>query len=76
MMDQMRLLAVEEQIVHSAITYRHKTRVLDGRPGIIELQDKGVEMHTMGRGFEEDEEFFLSASAAGALAAEMLKTTL
>ena len=76
MMDQMRLLAVEEQIVHSAITYRHKTRVLDGRPGIIELQEKGVEMHTMGRGFEEDEEFFLSASAAGALAVDMLKATL
>ena len=76
MIDQMKLLTIQEQIAHSAISYRHKTRVMDGRPGIIELQDKGIEMSTMGRGFEDDEEFFLSASAAGALAADMLKTSL
>ena len=76
MMDQMRLLAVEEQIAHSAICHRHRTRIMDGRPGIIELQEKGIEVSSMGRGFEDDEEFFLSASAAGALAADMLKTSL
>jgi hypothetical protein len=75
MIDQMKLLAIQEQIAHSAISYRHTTRILDGKPGIIELQEKGVKMSSMGRGFEEDEEFFLSASAAGALAAEMLRTT-
>ncbi|MHB9035337.1 MAG: DUF3866 family protein [Armatimonadota bacterium] len=74
MIDQMRLLAIQEQIAHSAITYRHTTRILDGHPGIIELQEKGIKMSSMGRSFEEDEEFFLSASAAGALAAEMLKS--
>ncbi len=75
MIDQMKLLAIQEQIAHSAITYRHTTRILDGKPGIVELQEKGIKMSSMGRGFEEDEEFFLSAAAAGALAAEMLKTT-
>jgi len=70
--DQMRLNMIQEQIAHSAISYRHKVRVLDGQPGIIELQEKGVRMSSMGRSFEQDPEFFLAASAAGALAAEML----
>ncbi|MCE5197490.1 MAG: DUF3866 family protein [Armatimonadota bacterium] len=75
MMDQMRLLAVQEQIAHSPISYRHTTRIIDGRPGIIELQEQGIKMSSMGRGFSEDEEFFLSAAAAGVLAADMLRST-
>lgn len=74
MMDQMRLFAVQEQIAHSGISYKHKVRVLDGKPGIVELQEKGVGMSSMGRGFEDDPEFFLSAAAAGGLAAEILKS--
>lgn len=73
MMDQMRLLAVQEQINHSAIAYKHKVRIMDGTPGIIELQEKGIKMASMGRGYEEDSEFFLSASAAGAAAVDLLK---
>lgn len=75
MIDQMKLMAIQEQIAHSAISFRHKTRILDGKPGIVELQEKGIKMSSMGRGYEEDSEFFLSAAAAGALAADMLKTT-
>jgi hypothetical protein len=70
MMDQMRLLAVQEQIAHSAIAYKHKVRILDGEPGIAELQSLEVAMSSMGRGYDDDPEFFLSASAAGSLAAE------
>ena len=73
MIDQMKLNTIQEQLAHSAITYRHKVRVLDGAPGIVELQEKGVTMSSMGRSYEQDPEFFLSAAAAGALAAEMLK---
>ena len=75
MIDQMRLLAIQEQIAHTPISYKHKVRIMDGRPGIIELQEKGVKMQSMGRSFREDEEFFLSASAAGAVAAGMLRRT-
>lgn len=75
MIDQMRLLAIQEQIAHSALSYKHRTRVMDGKPGIIELQEKGFQMRSMGRSFGEDEEFFLSAAAAGAVAADMLKVT-
>ena len=39
----------------------------------IELQEKGFNMRSMGRSYGEDEEFFLSAAAAGAVAADMLK---
>ncbi|MGB9619758.1 MAG: DUF3866 family protein [Armatimonadota bacterium] len=74
MIDQMKLLSIQEQIAHSAINYKHLTRVLDGQPGIIELQEKGFKLSSMGRSFEEDPEFFLAAAAAGALAAEMLRT--
>lgn len=73
MMDQMRLLTIQEQIVHSAITCKHKIRIIDGRPGIVELQEKGFRLSSMGRSFDEDPEFFLAASAAGALAAEILR---
>jgi len=73
MIDQMKLLSIQEQIAHSAIHYKHLTRIIDGRPGIIELQEKGFKLSSMGRGFDEDPEFFLAAAAAGALAGEMLR---
>lgn len=68
MMDQMRLLAVQEQIAHSAISYKHNVRVVDGRPGTIELQEQGIRMSSMCRSYEEDPEFFHAAGAAGVLA--------
>ncbi|NLN79768.1 MAG: DUF3866 family protein [Armatimonadetes bacterium] len=72
MIDQMKLNMIQEQIAHSPIAYRHSVRVLDGSSGIMELQDKGVRMSSMGRSYEQDPEFFLSAAAAGALAAERI----
>lgn len=72
MIDQMKLFAIEQQIEHSPVVYKHKTRIVNGRPGIIELQERGIKMSSMGRSFEQDEEFFLSASAAGVVAAEMI----
>ena len=50
----------------------HKLRILDGEPGLAELERKGIKVTTMGRSIEEDREFFLAASAGGALAAEIL----
>lgn len=73
LIDQMRLFSIQEQIMHSAIAYKHNVRIFDGKPGIIELQEKKIKMSSMGRQYDEDKEFFLSASAAGAYAADMLK---
>lgn len=72
MIDQMKLTMLQEQIAHSALAYKHKVRILDGKPGIIELQEKEIQMSSMGRNYEQDPEFFLSAAAAGALAAEII----
>ncbi len=71
--DELKLLGIQEQIRQSPIVYRHKIRILDGLPGIRECVDRGIKLSTMGRGFNEDPEFFLAASAAGAAAAEMLR---
>ena len=65
MIDQMRLLAIQEQINHTAIAYKHRTRIMDGRPGIIELQEKGVKMLSMGRSFEEDPGIFPQCGGGG-----------
>ena len=73
MMDEMKLFTVQEQIGRTAIIYRHKIRVLDGLPGIRECADRHITLSTMGRGFNEDPEFFLAASAAGAAAADALR---
>jgi hypothetical protein len=72
--DEMKLLAIEEQIRQTPINYRHRTRVFDGMPGIRECAERGIRLSTMGRGFNEDPEFFLAASAAGAAAVELLKS--
>ncbi|HOM71175.1 MAG TPA: DUF3866 family protein [Armatimonadota bacterium] len=74
MIDEMKLLVLEEQIKRTAITYKHRVRVFDGTPGIRECVDKGIKLSTMGRWFNDDPEFFLAASAAGAAAVELLKS--
>jgi hypothetical protein len=45
---------------------------IDGRPGLNELERQGVRVQTMGRSVQEDREFFLSTSAGGVLAAELI----
>ncbi|MEN6521766.1 MAG: DUF3866 family protein [Armatimonadota bacterium] len=75
MMEEMKLLAVEEQIRQTSINYKHRTRVIDGMPGIRECAERGIKLSTMGRGFNEDPEFFLAAAAAGVLAAEFIRST-
>lgn len=74
MMDEFKLLAVENQIRNTAISYKHRTRVFDGTPGIRECVERDVKLSTMGRGVNEDLEFFLAASAAGAAAVDMLSS--
>jgi len=72
MMDEMKLLAVEQQIQRTSIIYKHRVLVMDGAPGIRECEDIGVELTSMGRGYKDDPEFFLAASAAGSAAAEVI----
>lgn len=50
---------------------RHQLVEVDGRPAIDELEARGVEVRSMGRGVEDDPAFFLAAGAAGVLAGRM-----
>lgn len=68
-----KLQQIEVELAPALRWCGHETRVMDGEPGLKELADKGIKVTTMGRSVEQDREFFLSASAAGALAAELLR---
>jgi hypothetical protein len=50
---------------------RHQLVEVDGRPALGELERRGVEVASMGRGPADDPAFFLAAGAAGVLAARM-----
>ena len=53
---------------------RHDIRVVNAEPGLAELECKAINVRTMGRTVDQDREFFLSASAAGVVAAEQLSS--
>jgi uncharacterized protein DUF3866 len=50
---------------------RHQLVEVSGRPAVDELSARGVEVRTMGRGVDDDPEFFLAAGAAGVLAGRL-----
>ena len=50
---------------------RHQLVEVDGRPALAELERAGVAVESMGRTPADDPAFFLSAGAAGVLAARM-----
>ncbi len=51
---------------------RHEIRSFDGEPGMRLLEQKGLDVSSMGRRYAEDPLFFLAGCAAGAAAAAML----
>jgi hypothetical protein len=74
-MDPEKLELVRRQLDDEGITERHEVLVARGEAGVEALAERGVEVKTMGRSAEQDPEYFLAASAAGAIAAEALKWT-
>jgi hypothetical protein len=74
MLEDMKLLSIQGQLDRSGLSGKHRVRIYQGGPGIMELLDKGIKMSTMGRTYEQDPEFFLAAGASGAAAVEMLKS--
>ncbi len=68
-----RLQQVEVELAAALRWCGHETRIMDGEPGLKELARKDIRVTTMGRSVEQDREFFLAASAAGAVAAELLR---
>jgi hypothetical protein len=59
---------VDSALEGSGIWRRHERRLVDAE-GMPDM--RGLDVRTMGRGFEDDPAFFLAATAAGVLAAEV-----
>lgn len=72
-LEEGKALFVQEQMELLLQETKHKVRRVDAEIGLQELRRQGIEVTTMGRSMDEDEEFFLAASAGGVVAAEMLK---
>ena len=69
--DEGRRRIVWDALRDEGIAERHTLVEADGRPAIDVLADHGLTLGSMGRGYSDDPEFFLSAGAAGALAGSM-----
>ncbi|MCG0275000.1 MAG: DUF3866 family protein [Thermosediminibacteraceae bacterium] len=71
-MNKEKMKVVMEQIRNCGIAKKHRIVIEEGLEGINFLRSLSVELNTMGRGFEQDPEFFLAASAAGNFAAKII----
>jgi hypothetical protein len=74
MIDQVRLMIIQEQIARTEIPQKHKIRVIDPTPGITEMAERNINVTTMGRSYSQDAEFFQSAAAAARYATELLSS--
>ncbi|MGB9877117.1 MAG: DUF3866 family protein [bacterium] len=68
-----KMLLLKDYLTGSNIIGRHRVVVEEGEPALALLREHEISVKTMGRGMEEDREFFLSAGAAGIVAAKLLK---
>lgn len=68
-----KMLLIKDYLTGSNILGRHRVVVEDGEPALSLLRDHEINVKTMGRGMEEDREFFLAAGAAGIIAAKLLR---
>jgi hypothetical protein len=74
MLDDAKLLSIQGQLDRSGLSGKHRVRIYQGGPGIMELIEQNIKMSTMGRSYEQDPDFFLAAAASGAGAVELLKS--
>jgi hypothetical protein len=67
------------QVIHSQLSAlkchaEHKFVFdIDGEPGLSLVSSLNIDVRTMGRKMDEDREFFLSASAGGIVAGELMR---
>ena len=62
---------IRQQAQRTGITARHRLITVDGEPALEVMAALGIKASTMGRGVDQDREFFLAAGAAGILAARL-----
>jgi hypothetical protein len=63
--------AVWDALRSRRLEERHQLVEVDGAPALHELEERGVEVASMGRSVADDPAFFLAAGAAGIVAARM-----
>jgi hypothetical protein len=63
---------LRSRLESSGISEHHSVVVADGGPGMRLLENKGLQVHSMGRTFHDSPEVFLAAAAAGAVAADAI----
>jgi hypothetical protein len=71
-MEAEKLEYVQRQLEEEGILSQHQVLVAKGDLGVTALEQRGLEVKSMGRTAAEDPEFFLAAGAAGAIAAARL----
>jgi hypothetical protein len=69
--DETRRAAVWEALRAAGMQERHQVVEVNGRPALDLLANSGIRPSSMGRGSDDDPEFFLAAGAAGVLAGRM-----
>jgi hypothetical protein len=69
--DEARRSAVWEALRAAEVDGRHRLVEVTGSPALDLLAQVGIRPESMGRGVEDDPEFFLAAGAAGVLAGRM-----
>ncbi len=72
-LDEYRLNIINEQIENLNIHKRHKVIYEEGDDILKAMNNFNLAITTMGRGYEEDKEFFLTLGAVGNYVAKMLK---
>lgn len=71
-MSQEKMKYLKNVIKKNRLALRHRFIFEDGEGAIKEIEKLGLKPTTMGRGINEDREFFLAGGAAGVFAARML----
>ncbi len=71
-LEEAKLSLLQKQLREAGIFARHEVVIEEGEAGLGELARLGMRLSTMGRGLEQDREFFLAAAAAGIAAAKRL----
>ena len=69
--DPGRRQAVWDALRGAGLEDHHQLIEVNGQPALDLLAEQAIEPASMGRGLEEDPEFFLAAGAAGVLAGRM-----
>lgn len=71
-LDRNRTAEVLRLLELAGVTKQHEVRVVDASRTRECMENFGLEVRTMGRGFDEDPSFFEAAGAAGIVAVEMI----